>query len=386
MMKGSKEGSKKKAKKLDELGVSHFYFQVFPFLQPFLFQIWFFSFWARYFQFLLVPLSLCVCSVLWLPHLTVFAVAVTSLVSYRVAPAATATASGGEALRPPPQPPFSSFRFLGRHPVQNSYNNNNNNNNNHDNKDDDDYYCYYYYYYYYYYNYSYSYSYYYYYYYYYYFYYDYYCYRRNAEKNPKTEAEKIPKLNLHPLYSAYNCTYVCTYIAVHRYSLNYIYIFIVFIIFCLVFVRWTNRVEHRCIYIYMDIHFCILLFNSQYNKFAIIYSHFQQKSDTGLVNTGHLSRQAMQIAELIWMPKLPRRTWWTKRSRFGSVKNWNLKPWGYGMPETNKNNYGIIQPPQKKYTVCKWNMILFIVVEICRGFNYPWKVWSFFLAGRCISM
>ena len=58
--KGSKEGSKKKAKKLDELGVSHFYFQVFPFLQPFLFQIWFFSFWARYFQFLLVPLSLCV--------------------------------------------------------------------------------------------------------------------------------------------------------------------------------------------------------------------------------------------------------------------------------------------------------------------------------------
>ena len=44
MMKGSKEGSKKKAKKLDELGVSHFYFQVFPFLQPLLFQIWFFSF------------------------------------------------------------------------------------------------------------------------------------------------------------------------------------------------------------------------------------------------------------------------------------------------------------------------------------------------------
>ena len=42
--KGSKEGSKKKAKKRDELGVSHSHFQAFRALQPFLFQIWVFSF------------------------------------------------------------------------------------------------------------------------------------------------------------------------------------------------------------------------------------------------------------------------------------------------------------------------------------------------------
>ena len=73
------------------------------------------------FQFSLVSLSLCIwfaafapscdyytsrCS-LWLSRVWIF----------RVAPAGTATASGGEALRPAPQPPFSSFRFLGRHPV-----------------------------------------------------------------------------------------------------------------------------------------------------------------------------------------------------------------------------------------------------------------------------
>ena len=43
-MKGSKEGSKRKAKMRDELGVSHSHFQVFPSLQAFLFQIGGFSF------------------------------------------------------------------------------------------------------------------------------------------------------------------------------------------------------------------------------------------------------------------------------------------------------------------------------------------------------
>ena len=38
-MKGSKEGSKKKAKKRDELDVSHSHIQAFPSWQPFLFQI-----------------------------------------------------------------------------------------------------------------------------------------------------------------------------------------------------------------------------------------------------------------------------------------------------------------------------------------------------------
>ena len=43
-MKGSKEGSKKKAKMRDEFGVSHSHFQAFISLQAFLFQIGGFSF------------------------------------------------------------------------------------------------------------------------------------------------------------------------------------------------------------------------------------------------------------------------------------------------------------------------------------------------------
>ena len=74
-----KEGSKKKAKKRDELGVSHFYFQAFPSLQAFAPSCDYHTSW---------------CS-LWLSRPWFL----------RVAPAATATASGGRRCALPPNPP-----------------------------------------------------------------------------------------------------------------------------------------------------------------------------------------------------------------------------------------------------------------------------------------